>query len=113
MDIIETTDNGILTVAVKGRLDAASADTAKQKLSALIDGGARQIILDFSELDYVSSIGLRVLLLIAKQVAKQQGKIALYSPVDHITEVFQLSGFDSLISIFADRARAAQHVSEA
>ena len=60
-------------------------------------------MIDLSRLDYVSSAGLRVFLVAAKRMRSKDGKIALCSLQDHVQQVFDLSGFSSILSIYASR----------
>ena len=59
-----------------------------------------------SGLDYISSAGLRVLLVMAKKVQQAKGKVALYGLVPNVREVFAVSGFDTIFSIQPDSAAA-------
>lgn len=64
------------------------------------------VVLDFSKVVYISSVGLRVLLLAAKQVKAQQGRIAIAELTPIVTEVFQVSHFNLVIQVFPDVAAA-------
>ena len=74
----------------------------------MISAGTQRLIVDLSHLDYVSSAGLRVFVLAAKQLRSTDGKIVLCSMKDHVREVFDLTGFSSIISIYASRDEAYQ-----
>ena len=65
------------------------------------------VVLDFSNVVYISSVGLRVLLLAAKQVKAQQGRIAIAALTPIVAEVFQVSHFNLVLKVFADVAAAA------
>ena len=69
----------------------------------MIDGGT---------LDYISSTGLRVLLVAAKRLKAVEGKIVLSSLKPHILEVFEIAGFKSIFPIYATADQAAQQRSE-
>lgn len=84
------------TIALVGRLDAASAPKLQAELDALA-AGAR---LDFSRLDYVSSAGLGVLLKTQKRLAAAGG-LTLVKVNAHILDVFRYSGFDQIFKIEA------------
>ena len=71
----------------------------EQKLFEVIEDGERSVIVDFEELDYISSAGLRVLLKAAKELKRSQGKIVLCSMKDYIKEVFEIAGFVALFPI--------------
>ena len=84
-----------------GRLDGASSSTHEKALQELLVGDVHSINIDLSELDYVSSAGLRVLLVAAKAAKAKGGKVTLISPKPSTMEVLKISGFDKIIPIQA------------
>jgi anti-sigma B factor antagonist len=99
MEVIEKKQEGISIVQLLGRLDSNTSPEFEQRLFKVIDDGELSVIVDFGELDYISSAGLRVLLKAAKQLKRSQGKIVLCSMKDYIKEVFEIAGFVSLFPI--------------
>lgn len=87
------------TFALNGRLDGTTSTTTEKDLLALLSGDINTIDIDISNLDYVSSAGLRVLLVAAKAAKAKGGKIVLHGPKPTILEVFKISGFDRIIAI--------------
>ncbi|MEO7937620.1 MAG: STAS domain-containing protein [Burkholderiaceae bacterium] len=90
---------------VRGRLDHSQAHDfetalAPHLLPCTADG--TPLVLDFSGVVYISSVGLRVLLLAAKQVKAQQGQIAIAALTPIVTEVFQVSHFNLVLSVYPD-----------
>ena len=71
-----------------------------------ISGGEQRLIVDFSRLTFISSAGMRVLLIATKAMHASQGKIALCAMQNHIEEVFRISGFDRIMSIRDSRKSA-------
>jgi anti-anti-sigma factor len=71
-----------------------------------IDSGANRLVLDFSGLDYISSAGLRVLLMAAKRVQAEKGAMALFGMKEHVKDVFEISGFLPVLTV-VDSAEAA------
>jgi len=108
MDIAEDKTGNILLLQLKGRLDASTSGALEGKLMGSIGGGERQIVLDCSHLDYVSSAGLRVLLIAAKKLNTANGKLVLASLKDHVREVFDLAGFTDIFSLFPSREEAVK-----
>ena len=104
MEIVEARSNGTVIVGVKGRIDASNAGELEGKLVGLIGGGEKRLLLDMGELDYISSAGLRALLVAAKRLGSQ--KLALASLKDQIREVLDIAGFSSLFQIYPSRDRA-------
>src|SRR5437763_7660145 len=100
MDISTTKDGEILVVGLKGRLDANTAPSLEEKFIGLIDSGEKRFVVEFTELDYISSAGLRVLLMAAKRLKNLSGRIVLASLKDHIKEVFDIAGFSSVLTIY-------------
>jgi anti-anti-sigma factor len=84
-------------LGLSGKLDATTVKTFEDKILAEIDSGDRRFVIDLSQLDYVSSSGLRVFLLAAKRLRSRDGKIAFCSLKDHVQQVFDLSGFSSIL----------------
>jgi anti-anti-sigma factor len=95
-------DHGRIIVAM-GRLDSASAGTFENQLLALFESSGARVLVDFSGLEYVSSAGLRVVLMGAKKARQTQGKMALCGLRPDVREVFEVSGFLKIIDVVADR----------
>ncbi|MBI4773707.1 MAG: STAS domain-containing protein [Deltaproteobacteria bacterium] len=101
MEIISTGKSGGATVvSVKGRMDAASAPDFEKNMQEMIDGGQRAFAVDLSELDYISSAGLRAILSIAKRLKTLNGNFLIASLRGPVKEVFEISGFSSIIPIY-------------
>ena len=99
MEIIQKEENGIVFVTIKGRLDADSALEAEKTVDNALDGNVDRMLFDLGALDYLSSAGLRVLLSAAKEIKRRDGKIVLCSLTEFVKEIFEVSGFESLIPI--------------
>ncbi|MGE5537581.1 MAG: STAS domain-containing protein [Solirubrobacterales bacterium] len=87
------------------RVDSATAKAFEGKVLQVVNGGAAKILIDFSEMEYISSAGLRVVLVGAK-MTRGGRKFLLCSMKPHIREVFDVSGFAKILSIFPDRDAA-------
>jgi anti-sigma B factor antagonist len=111
MEISERKAGGVCVVGLNGRLDSATSDTLAQRLHYLIDGGERRLVIDGATLDYISSTGLRVLLVAAKRVKAVDGRIVLSSLKPHILEVFEIAGFKSIFPIYGNAEQAAEQIS--
>ena len=95
------------TVAViTGRIDSATSKDLETKLVPMINSGTRKLVVDFAKVAFISSAGLRILLLVAKKLKQANGKFALCCMRDTIKEVFDISGFSSIIPIFPTRDEA-------
>lgn len=113
MDLIAKSHGNVSVVAVVGRIDQATADLFQAKLAFWLEmnkDGANPLLLDFSGVDYISSVGLRVLMLAARQVKAQQGVIAIAALTPVVAEVFQISRFNKVITVYPDVATALVHL---
>lgn len=110
MQISEEKNGDVLTVGLKGRLDSASSKTVEEFLLKKIDAGEKWLVLDLSQLDYISSVGLRVFMMGAKRLKVVQGKIVVCSLTGPIKQVFEIAGFTNLFPMFDSREAAAAGV---
>ena len=98
----------ILIVSAKGRIDGANATEVQGVLSNAFEPGIKLMLLDLGGLTYISSAGLRVIMLTARTLDRSGAKFAVGSPSGPIREVFQISGFDQIIPIFDSQAEAIE-----
>ena len=110
MEIIQTRANDAIVLKLEGRLDTNTASSFEEKLMGLINDNENRIVVDFSHLDFISSSGLRVLLMAGKKLKTSNGKLSLCSLQDHIKEVFDVAGFTMLFSMFSSKEEAINHI---
>lgn len=101
----ELIDQGVL-IHLKGRFDTLAAKEFEQKMMSTINEQVNTIVVDCSDVDYVSSSTLRVFLFALKTIRQRNGKIILTDLQDHIREVFDISGFLNLFEVFSTREEA-------
>lgn len=106
MDITETTQNSVTVLSLSGRLDGASSPGLEQKIDALAAAGTTQVVFDCAALAYASSAGLRVFLSAAKKLKANGGGAAFAALSPAVTEVFELSGFNQVLSVHPGVAQA-------
>jgi anti-anti-sigma factor len=99
MEITQKEENGIVSIVIKGRLDADSSPEAEKVVKDALGEQTNRILFDLGQLEYLSSAGLRVLLSAAKEMRRREGKIVLCSLNEFVKEIFEVSGFQSLIPI--------------
>ena len=99
MEIVQKEESGIVCVAIKGRLDAESSPEAEKVTRGILEAEKRLLLFDLSELEYISSAGLRVILEAAKGMKVNEGKMVLCGLNKFVKEIFVTSGFDALIPI--------------
>lgn len=87
-------------VGISGKLDTTTAPQLNTELDQLSNQGESKIVIDCADLDYISSSGLRVLLVYLKKLKGAGGKLLLSNIKDSIKEIFVVSGFTSIFSIF-------------
>jgi len=106
MEIADTAD-GLVNVALVGRLDTpAVARVEPDLVASLVPRGARAIV-DLSRLEFVGSMGLRMFIMIARELAKNNGKLVLYSPQPWVNVTFTTAALHSIISVCRDATSAA------
>ncbi len=99
MKILEEQHDGINVFKIKGRLDSKTSTEFEEKIIEASKGGAKNMIFDFKDLEYISSAGLRVILKATKEIKKINGLIVLCSMQDYVREVFEIAGFDTFLTI--------------
>ena len=91
-----------LTATLSGRMDAITAAEFTNQLESWISEGQKSFAIDCRQLDYISSAGLRAILIIAKKVRGLDGKLQLAALQESVQTVFEISGFDKIIPLFAN-----------
>lgn len=97
LNIRRNTENGKAAFALEGRLDTVTAPELEQALKESLEG-VTELRLDMEKLEYISSAGLRVLLAAQKQM-NRQGKMELVHVGETIREIFEVTGFDEILTI--------------
>jgi anti-anti-sigma factor len=108
IDVIE--DGSVTIMALTGRLDSTNAVTAEKEVSERVESGTQQLVFDFGQLEYISSAGLRVILKAAKQIRAAGGDMAIYGMHEKVREVFEMSGFLSILTVRDNRDAAVAAV---
>lgn len=99
MKITENREADLTIFKLDGRLDSQTSLEFDDKMFASIDSGARRVIVDCGQLDYITSAGLRVLNKTAKRLKKEEGAIILCALEEYVREVFEIAGFDTFLPI--------------
>lgn len=95
---LEEIENRII-LRMDGRIDAASSPILERKINSLIDEDHHYLILDFSQVDYLSSAGMRVLLSSTKKLKAKKGHLILFSLSEDVGEIIKMAGFDKILQI--------------
>lgn len=100
MQIQETMQNNTCVVRVTGRLDATTAPELDQAVTQMIGQEKHKMAFDLTQLEYVSSAGLRTFLVVAKKLKALNGELSLAGLQGNIKEVLEISGFPSILPCY-------------
>lgn len=95
-------------IRLSGRIDAAAAPTVQKMVRDAAHEGPRCVVIDLADVTFLSSSGLRILLLLTRELRKQKSDIRLCSPRPQVAEVFHLTGFDQIFELFVSREAAIE-----
>jgi len=104
MDIHNEQVGDVHVVTASGRLDGIYSSAFAKEVGALITGAKPKILIDFTEIDFVTSAGLRAVLVLMKTAQASGGEFALCGVNEQVREVLNISGFADLFGIHAGRA---------
>lgn len=107
MEIGESRLGDALVLAPVGRVDSGTAATLEARLLLAAEHGDGKVVVDFTQVQYISSAGLRALLAGGKQVQNIGGGVALCGLNMNVREVFEVSGFVAVFVVRDDRDEAA------
>ena len=106
MRIDERTADDVTIFSIAGKLDTHTSPKAQDRLLGSIDSGALKVAVNLEDLEYISSIGFRVLLMAAKRLQGDGGALRLWGIGGNVKEVFDISGFASVFDIYENEATA-------
>jgi len=109
IDIKEESRGEVKIITLSGRLDVNTSPGVQKQLQALMDKGEKRLVFDLSGLTYISSVGLGLLIIVAKKMQTIDGKLALATLNDHIHEIFKIAGFTRVFSIYPTRDEAVAY----
>ena len=96
----------VLVLTPEGRIDGSNSADFQSAVMERIDEGSESILLDFTSISYISSAGLRAVLILAKKLNQMKGKFALCSMQQSVRSVFEVSGFVKIIDVHPGREEA-------
>ena len=108
MNISTTTIESVAVVRLEGNLDTNTSTDAPESLNQLIDGGASKLLVNFTDVHFVSSAGLRILLATAKKLSGSGGNLRISNLNETVAEVFEISGFSTILDVFGSEEEALQ-----
>ncbi len=101
----EQHDKGVI-LCLNGRVDGTNAGALESVIREQLEGSQANLVFDFSDLNYISSAGLRVLLVAARDTQAKGGKSVFCGLSQQIAEVFSVSGFDKILAVHTSRDEA-------
>jgi anti-anti-sigma factor len=108
----ELLENGLRKISLSGTLDAPGAMEVEEAFHALLLEHGGQVIIDLADVDYMSSYGLRMLLMGAKALHQANGGLHLAAPNPHVMEVIRIVGYDEMFPVYETVEEAVASLSE-
>jgi anti-sigma B factor antagonist len=112
MEIRLQKKDDLAILELTGRLDTLTSPVLEKSLLDLIADNERQLIIDFSQLNYISSVGLRVFLIASKQLKTVHGRMVLCGQSEAVKGVFDMTGFSQLFKIFPSQDEAIKEITK-
>jgi anti-anti-sigma factor len=106
MNITTRDVDEVKVVALEGELDLKASPEAEKQMNQLREDGVKKILIDLKKLEFISSAGLRVLLATAQEMKAAGGDLRVCSLNKTVKEVFDISGFSTLLMVFDNEAKA-------
>jgi anti-sigma B factor antagonist len=106
LDINNKDAGDVKVVGLDGNLDTNTSPAAQTHLDELINNGGSKVLIDLEKLNYISSAGLRVMLATAKKLRAAGGDLRLCSLNQNVQDVFEISGFSSILSVHGSEVEA-------
>lgn len=99
MEVTITKENGKTLVSLAGRVDTTNAEKFQQDIKPLMEDTNPDIVMDCTNMEYTSSLGLRMFLMLQKSVMSKGGSLVLTKMQPQVKEVFDITGFSNIIKI--------------
>jgi anti-sigma B factor antagonist len=106
MELTERNGEKCMIIGIKGRLDTINYNIVEKRLIELMDQHVNRILVNCSQMDYISSSGLRILLMALKRITMSGGKLVICGLQDNIHEIFEISGFTTIFDIYPGEEEA-------
>jgi len=106
MNIVESEKNNITILSVSGRMDATTAPQFNEACQNVLSSGKKSVIVDLGGLEYISSAGLRSILVMGKSCKSAQANLAFCSMQNMVADMFKLSGFISILKVYPSQDEA-------
>ena len=104
---------GVTLVRMQGSLAATTAEHGTREMKKILDAGAKKVVINLADVDYISSGGIRVLMLTHKQLSNVRGELKIAGAKGMVKEALEASGFDLLNRVYGGRIQLCQTEEEA
>lgn len=108
MEISFTDAGDVKIVRFEGMIDTVTAADVEGALMQLLSEGVNKLLLNFERLSYINSIGLRVILVVAKQLKRSEGELRICSLNEPVREVFDITGFSTILNVTESEPEALE-----
>jgi len=102
-------ENGVCVIKLIGSLDAADFNSINQKFTAHCSGDKVRVLVDLSEVDFLASIGIRMLTMSAKSISTRGGRMVLFNPIEDVKTVLEMASIHVSIPMY-DNYESAETV---
>lgn len=106
MELDTTEYKRVTVVDVKGRIDSSTAADFDQEVMGLVESGHKNLLVDMSDVDFLSSAGLRTLVSARKALQESGGQIKLAQPSERVVDTLDIAGLDVLFEMISEREAA-------
>lgn len=101
MEMKENKKDDITVLSIDGKIDSSTADSFEKKLTELLEQKEKKLLLDFSMVDYISSAGLRAMLITIKKAKNINAKLAISNPNENVANIINMAGFSAMMPYFS------------
>ena len=106
MEITTNEYRRVAVISVSGRIDTSTSTQFEETINDLIDKGHFNLVMDFNEVDFLSSSGLRILVTTRKKLREMGGDVVLANPSQRAADSVEIAGLDKLFQSYPDREEA-------
>ena len=108
MEITFQDQGEVKIIRLDGMIDGVTVTSVETSLKGHLSEGVTKMLLNLESLSYINSIGLRVILMVAKQLKNNEGELRICSLTDPVREVFDITGFSSILNVHPSEEEALQ-----
>lgn len=110
MSIILNNENGIAIVSVGGKLDTGGVAELEAEVQKILEEDQKALLFDFTDLEYINSSGLRILVMAYQRLKASNGQVAVCGTRDYIQEIFDISGYDKIFAMYPSKGDALSNI---